>query len=61
VRQVDVTGVGITAFGKHADATVRSLGGKAIGMALADAGLAAADVGLLVHGNAMAGCWTGRR
>jgi acetyl-CoA acetyltransferase len=60
VRQVDVVGVGITPFGKHADATVRSLGADAIGMALADAGLAAADVGLLVHGNAMAGVLEGQ-
>jgi acetyl-CoA acetyltransferase len=60
VRQVDVIGVGITAFGKHADATVRSLGGKAIGMALADAGVAPADVELLVHGNAMAGVLDGQ-
>ncbi len=60
MRQVDVVGVGITPFGKHADATVRSLGADAIGMALADAGLAAADVGLLVHGNAMAGVLEGQ-
>ncbi|MFY9931993.1 MAG: thiolase family protein [Streptosporangiaceae bacterium] len=60
MRQVDVVGVGITPFGKHADATVSSLGAEAIGMALADAGLAASDVGLLVHGNAMAGVLDGQ-
>jgi acetyl-CoA acetyltransferase len=60
VREVDVVGVGITPFGKHADATVRSLGAEAIGLALADAGLTAADVGLLVHGNAMAGVLDGQ-
>jgi acetyl-CoA acetyltransferase len=60
VRQVNVIGVGITQFGKHADATVRSLGAEAIGMALADADLVAADVGLLVHGNAMAGLLDGQ-
>jgi len=60
VRKVDVVGVGITPFGKHADATVRSLGAEAIGMALADAGVAPAEVGLLVHGNAMAGLLDGQ-
>jgi acetyl-CoA acetyltransferase len=60
VRQVDVVGVGITPFGKHAGASVRVLGAEAIGMALADAGLAADGVGLLVHGNAMAGVLDGQ-
>ena len=60
MRQVDVVGVGITPFGKQAGATVRSLGADAIAMALADAGLAAADVGLVVHGNAMAGVLDGQ-
>lgn len=60
MRQVDVIGVGITPFGKHADATVRILGAEAIGLALADAGVAPAEVGLLVHGNAMAGLLDGQ-
>jgi acetyl-CoA acetyltransferase len=60
MRQVDVIGVGITPFGKHADATVRILGAEAIAMALADAGVAPAEVGLLVHGNAMAGLLDGQ-
>jgi acetyl-CoA acetyltransferase len=60
MRQVDVIGVGITPFGKRADATVRILGAEAIGMALADAGVAPAEVGLLVHGNAMAGLLDGQ-
>jgi acetyl-CoA acetyltransferase len=60
MRQVDVIGVGITAFGKHAGATVRSLGAEAIRRALADAGVAPAEVGLLVHGNAMAGVLDGQ-
>ena len=51
MRQVDVVGVGITPFGKHADATVRSLGADAIGMALADAGPAPADGGLVSRGH----------
>jgi acetyl-CoA acetyltransferase len=60
VRQVDVIGVGITPFGKHADETVRSLGAEAIRMALADASVPPAEVGLLVHGNAMAGLLDGQ-
>ena len=60
MRDVDIIGVGITPFGKYADGTVRSLGAEAIGMALADAGVAPADVGLLVHGNAMAGLLDGQ-
>jgi len=60
VRQVDVIGVGITPFGKQASATVRILGAEAIGMALADADVAPAEVGLLVHGNAMAGLLDGQ-
>ena len=60
MRQVDVIGVGITPFGKQASATVRILGAEAIGMALADADVAPAEVGLLVHGNAMAGLLDGQ-
>lgn len=60
MRQVNVVGVGITPFGKQADATARSLGAAAIRMALSDAGLAPADVGLLVCGNAMAGLLGGQ-
>jgi len=60
VRQVDVIGVGITPFGKQASATVRILGAEAIGMALADADVAPAEIGLLVHGNAMAGLLDGQ-
>jgi acetyl-CoA acetyltransferase len=60
MRRVDVVGVGITPFGKQAGATVRSLGADAIAMALADARVTAADVGLVVHGNAMAGVLDGQ-
>jgi acetyl-CoA acetyltransferase len=60
MRDVDIVGAGLTPFGKHPGATVSSLGATAISAALADAGLAAADVDLLVHGNAMAGVLDGQ-
>jgi len=60
MRDVDIIGAGITPFGKHTDGTVRSLGAEAIGMALVDADVAPADVGLLVHGNALAGLLDGQ-
>jgi acetyl-CoA acetyltransferase len=60
MRDVDIVGAGITPFGKHRDATVSSLGAAAIGAALADAGLGAAEVDLVVHGNAMAGVLDGQ-
>src|ERR1700678_1530819 len=60
MRDVDIVGVGITPFGKHPDATMNSLAATAIGAALADAGLPAGEVDLLVHGNAMAGVLSGQ-
>jgi acetyl-CoA acetyltransferase len=60
MRDVDIVGAGITPFGKHPDATMSSLAATAIGAALADAGLPAVDVDLLVHGNAMAGVLSGQ-
>jgi len=60
VRDVEIVGAGITSFGKLPDATVSSLGAAAIGAALADAGLGAAEVDLVVHGNAMAGVLDGQ-
>src|SRR5580693_4086826 len=60
MRDVDIVGAGITPFGKHPDATMSSLAATAIGAALADAGLPASEVDLLVHGNAMAGVLSGQ-
>jgi acetyl-CoA acetyltransferase len=60
MRDVDIVGAGITPFGKRPDATMESLAAAAIGAALADAGLVAAEVDLLVHGNAMAGVLGGQ-
>jgi acetyl-CoA acetyltransferase len=57
---VSITGVGITEFGKFPDTSLRSLGTAAIDEALADAGLTASDVDLVVHANAVAGLLTGQ-
>jgi acetyl-CoA acetyltransferase len=59
VRNVSITGVGITQFGKL-DAPLRQLAEEAIGEALSDSGLGPRDIGLLVHGNAMAGLTVGQ-
>jgi acetyl-CoA acetyltransferase len=57
---VSITGVGITEFGKFPDISLRDLGTSAIDEALADARLAAEDVDLVVHANAVAGLLTGQ-
>lgn len=60
MRTVDITGVGMTHFGKHPDASLRGLGTSAIEEALSDADLKASDVDLVVHANAFAGLLTGQ-
>jgi acetyl-CoA acetyltransferase len=55
MREVSVTGVGSTRFGKQPEATLPGLGAEAISVALADAGVEPSEVDLVVHGNAMAG------
>ncbi|MTD57026.1 thiolase family protein [Amycolatopsis sp. RM579] len=60
MREVDIVGVGITPFGKRRDTSLRSLAADAMTAAIADAGLVAGDIGLLVSGNAMAGVLTGQ-
>jgi acetyl-CoA acetyltransferase len=60
MRDVNIIGAGITQFGKAPEPTLRALGSAAIAQALADAGLAQADVGLVVHGNAMGGLMSGQ-
>jgi acetyl-CoA acetyltransferase len=57
---VSITGVGITGFGKFPETSLRQLGTAAIDEALADSGLTAADVDLVVHANAVAGLLTGQ-
>ena len=60
MRDVSITGVGMTRFGKVPDTSLRILGSAAIDEALADAGLEASAVDLVVHANAFAGLLTGQ-
>jgi acetyl-CoA acyltransferase len=52
---VVIVGTGMTAFGKHHDRSLRSLASEAVTEALADAGVTAADVGMVFFANATAG------
>lgn len=60
MREVQVLGVGMTAFGKFLDRGLKALGGEAIRAALADAGVAADELQAAFVGNAMAGLITGQ-
>lgn len=60
VSDISITGVGITEFGKFPQASLRTLGSRAIAEALTDAGVAESEVGLVVHANALAGLLTGQ-
>lgn len=55
-----VAGVGMTAFGKHADKTLKALAAQAIRAALEDAGIEAHAVQAAWMGNAAAGVVTGQ-
>ncbi len=55
-----VAGVGMTAFGKHRDRTLKSLAAEAILAALRDAGLAASQLQAAYMGNAGAAVITGQ-
>jgi acetyl-CoA acetyltransferase len=55
-----VAGVGMTRFGKHLDTGLKALGAEAVKAALADAGLAVADIEAAYVGNAVAGLLTGQ-
>ncbi len=55
-----VAGVGMSRFGKHLDTGLKALGAEVVQAALADAGLAAADLEAAYVGNAMAGLITGQ-
>jgi len=60
MREVDIVGVGVTPFGKFADATVGGMSRKAAAAALADAGLTPSDVGVVVHANSLQGALSGQ-
>ena len=55
-----IAGVGMTRFGKHLDTSLKGLAGEAIREALADAGLAAADLEVAYMGNAAGGVVQGQ-
>jgi acetyl-CoA acyltransferase len=58
MREVYVAGAAMTRFGKFPDTTIRALAEEAVNGALGDAGLTAADVGMVFFSNAVAGILT---
>lgn len=60
MKEVLVCGAGMTRFAKLLDRSLRSLAEEAVGEALADAGIAPADVGMAFFSNAVAGLITGQ-
>lgn len=60
VQAVDVAGVGMHAFGRYPDSSLKDLGRVAAVRALQDAGLAPADVNAVYSANALAGLLTGQ-
>lgn len=60
MRDVIIAGVGMTAFGKFPDLTLRRLANQAVGDALVDAGIEADRVGIVYFANAMEGLMTGQ-
>jgi acetyl-CoA acyltransferase len=60
MTEVDIVGAAMTRFGKFPDRNIRSLAEEAVGAALIDAGLTAADVGMVFFSNAVAGILTGQ-
>ena len=55
-----VAGVGMTAFGRHTDRTLRSLAADAVAMALTDAGASAPDVEIVFFANVGQGAIEGQ-
>lgn len=60
MRKVMISGTGMTHFGKHMDATIRSLTSDALVQALADANATTDHVDTIYFGNAAAGLLTGQ-
>lgn len=60
MRDVIVSGVGMTAFGKFLDRNLKSLSEEAVALALKDAGITADQVEQVMFGNAAAGVVTGQ-
>ena len=60
MNTVVLAGLGMTKFGKFPDRTLKDLGQEAVAAALADAGIAAADLQAAWSANAVAGLITGQ-
>ena len=58
MREVYVAGAAMTRFGKFPDTTIRALAEEAVTGALDDAGVTAADIGMVFFSNAVAGILT---
>src|SRR5215469_3191043 len=58
MREVYVAGAAMTRFGKFPDTTIRALAEEATRGALDDAGVTAADIGMVFFSNAVAGILT---
>lgn len=60
MREVAIAGAAVTAFGRHLDRDLGSLAREALGEALVDAGVPAAEVGMTYFANAGAGLLSGQ-
>ncbi|QVQ51523.1 thiolase family protein [Spiractinospora alimapuensis] len=62
MRDVVISGVGMTAFGKHPERPVSSLAAEAVGEALTDAGIpeGASEIGAVYYGNVLGGLLQGQ-
>lgn len=62
MREVVITGTGMTSFGKHPDRGIKSLAGEAVNEALADAGMTgtAEKIGVVYYGNVLSGLLQGQ-
>ncbi len=60
MREVFIVGVGMTAFGVHAERSSGDLAREAVQKALADAGACAADVGATFYANTVSGAIEGQ-
>jgi acetyl-CoA acetyltransferase len=60
MRETVISGVGMTAFGRHLDRSLKDLSAEATHAALADAGIGVKDVEAIFFGNCVAGIITGQ-
>jgi acetyl-CoA acetyltransferase len=60
VRDVVISGVGMTPFGRHLSRSMKDMGAEATRLALADAGIGVERIGAIFFGNCVAGLITGQ-